>query len=135
MKLEHTLAKRPGPLYTAAFLDVVLLLLIFFLLSSGMILNSGVVVSTPTSESSLPPVERTHVVTVAPGNEPAIFFNEQRVTLPELVLLLQEEDREVRQVILRADRVIPFGLVMEISNAVLANGYDLAYATSTEDEA
>ena len=84
MKLQSTLPRRTAPLYTAPLLDALLLLLIFFLLGSNFILKSGVAVDLPFSESSLPAVERSHIVTVVPGEVTRFYFNENRVTLEEL---------------------------------------------------
>lgn len=135
MKLQSTLPRRTAPLYTAPLLDAVLLLLIFFLLGSNFILKSGVAVDLPFSESSLPAVERSHIVTVVPGELMRFYFNENRVTLEELDTHLADGVEQTRQVILLADTRVPYGTVMEVSNLVLKYGYDLAYATGSEAEA
>ena len=132
MKLESTLPNRTAPLYTAPLLDAVLLLLIFFLLGSNFILKSGVAVDLPFSDSSLPVVDRSHIVTIVPGEETRYYFNEDRVTLDELDQRLGESTEQTRQVILLADSQVPYGTVMEISSLVLKLGYDLAYATVNE---
>lgn len=134
MKLETNLSNRAGMLYVAPLLDVVLLMLVFFLLGSSMVLKSGYAVSVPYSESSLPTVERSHVITLAASGAATIFFNEERVTMEELDKRLAEGVAEIRQIILRADRAAPFGAVAEVSNLVLAHGYDLAYATTPDFE-
>ncbi|MCB1232190.1 MAG: biopolymer transporter ExbD [Verrucomicrobiae bacterium] len=135
MKLESTLPNRTAPLYTAPLLDAVLLLLIFFLLGSNFILKSGVAVDLPFSESSLPAVERSHIVTIVPGEEIRYYFNEERVTPEELDRKLAEGVEQTRQVILLADSRVPYGVVMSVSNVVLKQGYDLAYATGSEPAA
>lgn len=135
MKLQSTLPRRTAPLYTAPLLDAVLLLLIFFLLGSNFILKSGVAVDLPFSESSLPAVERSHIVTVVPGEVTRFYFNENRVTLEELDTHLADGVEQTRQVILLADSRVPYGTVMDVSNLVLKYGYDLAYATGSEAEA
>ncbi|MBL9152140.1 MAG: biopolymer transporter ExbD [Verrucomicrobiales bacterium] len=129
MKLESTLPSRTAPLYTAPLLDVILLLLIFFLLGSGFILKSGVAVTLPYSESSLPVAERSHIVTIVPGETERFFFNETRVTREELDARLGESTGQTRQVILLADQRVPYGTVMDVSGLILGHGYDLAYAT------
>ena len=134
MKLETNLNNRAGMLYVAPLLDVVLLMLVFFLLGSSMVLKSGYAVTVPYSESSLPSVDRSHVITLAASGAATIFFNEERVTLEELDERLGEGAVDVRQIILRADRAAPFGDVAEVSNLVLSHGYDLAYATTPDSE-
>jgi len=134
MKLETNLSNRAGMLYVAPLLDVVLLMLVFFLLGSSMVLKSGYAVTVPYSESSLPSVERSHVITLAASGSSTIFFNEDRVTMEELDLRLADGAADIRQIILRADRAAPFGAVAEVSNLVLSHGYDLAYATTPDFE-
>lgn len=135
MKLESTLSDRAAPLYTAPLLDVILLLLIFFLLGSNFILKSGIAVDLPYSDSSLPVAERSHIVTIVPGETVRYYFNETRVTLDDLDLRLGEATEQIRQVILLADQRVEYGTVMNVSNLVLKHGYDLAYATGTESVA
>ena len=132
MKLESTLPNRTAPLYTAPLLDAVLLLLIFFLLGSNFILKSGVAVDLPFSDSSLPAVERSHIVTIVPGEQIRYYFNEDRVSLDDLEVRLAEGIEQTRQVILLADSRVPYGSVMTVSNLVLKQGYDLAYATGSD---
>jgi len=134
MKLETNLTNRAGMMFIAPLLDVVLLLLVFFLLGSSMILKSGYAVSVPYSKSSLPAMDRSHVVTMAMAadGELAIYFNEHRVGMDELEAQLKDGDPEIRQIILRADRGTPFGGVVEVSNLILSQGYDLMYATTPD---
>lgn len=136
MKLESTLPTRANFLYSAPVLDVVLLLLIFFLLGSNFILKSGISVEVPFSNSSLPSIDRSHIITLAPGENLRIYLNEDRVTLDELSERLENNASadKVHQVIIRADQSAAFGSVIEISNLVLRHGYDLVYATSSEAE-
>lgn len=132
MKLESSLPTRAAPLYTAPLLDAVLLLLIFFLLGSNFILKSGIAVDLPFSDSSLPAVERSHIVTIVPGEAIQYYFNEDRVTLEELELRLEQGVEQTRQVILLADARAAYGTVMQVSTVILKHGYDLAYATGSE---
>jgi biopolymer transport protein ExbD len=132
VKLESTLPNRSAPLYTAPLLDAILLLLIFFLLGSNFILKSGIAVDLPYSDSSLPVAERSHIVTIVPGESVQYYFNESRVTLEELDAALSSATEQTRQVILLADQRVEYGTVMGVSTLVLKYGYDLAYATATE---
>lgn len=132
MKLESTLPNRVAPLYTAPLLDVILLLLIFFLLSSSFVLKSGIAVELPYSDSSLPVADRSHIVSIVPGETTRYFFNEQPVTLEALEERLATSIKQTRQVILLADRRTDYGTVMEVSALILKHGYDLAHATGAE---
>jgi biopolymer transport protein ExbD len=128
MKLESTLRPNSGLLYAAPLLDVVLLLLVFFLLSSNLVVRSGVPVDLPVSSSILPPVEKSHVITVLPGNTPRIYLNEREIALSDLETFLDEAKPDRRHVIIMADRTAAFGVVMRISEVVTARGFEAAFA-------
>lgn len=132
MKLESTLRDHAGFLYTAPLLNVVLLLLVFFLLSTNFVLRSGVSVTVPKSKSSLPAMDRSHVVTVMAGTSPRVFFNEDEVNLTGLRDRLAAGGREAKHVIIRADELAAFGVVMRISEMAKEQDYDVAFATVDE---
>ena len=133
VKLESTLPARTGPLYVAPTLDVLLLLLIFFLLGSGFVLRSGVAVQLPVLQSTLPPVSRSHLLTLSPGDTPRLYLNESPVTLEELPDRLGKPDERIRQVIVLADRSTPFGLVSQVTNVALRAGFQIVHATAGEE--
>ena len=134
MKLESTLPERAGFLYTAPLLDAVLLLLIFFLLGSSFILKSGVAIELPASTSSLPVAERSHVITVAPGELAQLYFDEDRVSYEELDERLLKSAEEVRHVIILGDLRSDYGTVMEISKIALKHGYNVALGTQSGEQ-
>ncbi|NNE91438.1 MAG: hypothetical protein HKN23_07305 [Verrucomicrobiales bacterium] len=133
MKLQSTLPDRAGFIYTVPLLDSILLLLIFFLLGSNFMLKSGIAVDLPVSTSSMPAADRSHIITVAPGELAQIYFNEDRVTLEELDARLAESTEEARHVVLLGDRRSDYGTMMELSQMVLKHGYEVALATQSGD--
>ncbi len=134
MKLESTLRQNNAVLLAAPVLDTVLVLMIFFLLGSNFVLRSGISVDLPFSTSTLPPVARAHVITVSPGFAPVIYFDETRITMGELREELESRSGGSRNVILKADRLASHGIVMEITDIILSQGYELAMATSFQRE-
>lgn len=132
MKLESTLKDHAGFLYTAPLLDVVLLLLVFFLLSTNFVLRSGVTVNVPKSRSSLPAIDRSHVVTVMAGSSPRLFFNEDEVSFTALRDRLMTRDRSAKHVIIRADELAAFGVVMRISEIAKQQDYEVAFAMAED---
>jgi biopolymer transport protein ExbD len=132
MKLESNLRNHGGALHAAPVLDIVLLLLVFFLLGSKFVLRSGISVELPFAGSTLPPVEQSHVITVSAGAVPVIYFNEDRITLRDLPVELEKRAGGHRNVILKADRLASYGVVMEISDMILSHEYELAVATSPQ---
>ena len=135
MKLESSLRDHAGFLYTAPLVDVVLLLLIFFLLGSSFVLKSGILVDVPAAAGSLPPIEAAHVITVTQGSSPTIYFNEHDVTLGDLETRLVESKvsrPDIRHVILRGDRMAPYGVIITISDLVKRQNFELALAAGSE---
>lgn len=132
MKLESTLTDRAGLLYTAPLMDVILLLLIFFLFGSNLVLKSGVEVNLPASSSVLPSAEDAHLVTLLPNDSGGFFFNDRRVDLPELSASLGEAGKRSKQVVILGDESIDFGVVMEVANLFLREGFEVSFATKVD---
>lgn len=132
MKLESNLKTHPVVLHTAPILDVVLLLLIFFLLGSRFVVQSGISVELPSSSSVLPSVGAAHVITVTGGPASQIYLNEDPVLLQNLAEALENQSNRVGQVILRIDRSAPHGVVMEISEIVIGQDFELFEATTPQ---
>lgn len=135
MKLESSVRDHAGFLYIAPLVDVILLLLIFFLLGSAFVLKSGILVDVPASAGSLPPIEAAHVITVTRGTNPRIYFNEHEVRFADLETRLVESklaNPEIRSVIVRGDRLAPYGVIIAISDLVKRQNLELALATGSE---
>lgn len=130
MKLESHLPRQSPWLYIAPLLTAILLLLIYFLLSSGFITQSGLSIHLPESPARLAGFELAHVVTLAPGEPVRVFFNGNPVTRQEMVRQLAGQEKGGRRALIHADRLVPFGQVMEISQLILDQHYDVAYATT-----
>lgn len=133
MKLESRLLRSSGFLHVVPILDVVLLLLIFFLLLSSLTLPSGIAVELPKSAAILRPMVGAHVLTVSAGASPTLYLNDKRVSLADLRERLGEVREVTGDLLVRADRLAPYGLVVEISNLALSEGYAVGLAT-TEPE-
>ena len=132
MKLESTLGDRAGMLYTAPLMDVILLLIIFFLFGSNLVLKSGVEVKLPSSSSALPAAEDAHIITLISRDSNEFYFNDDRLTLEELADRLEEAKERSDQVILLGDESVDYGSVMEISEILLRNGFDVKFAAQPE---
>ena len=129
MKLQSTLTLRPDFLYLAPLLNIVLLLLIFFLLNSNLVVRSGIRVELATSQSSLKPVERAHIVTITAGDTPSVWLDDKPVFTGDLAAALEAVKSETRYVVVNADQAVPHGVVQRVQNAVLAAGCELAMGT------
>ncbi|MFV1993892.1 MAG: biopolymer transporter ExbD [Verrucomicrobiales bacterium] len=135
MKLESNLKHHASVLHAAPLLDVILLLLIFFLLGSNFVLRSGVSVDLPFSSSTLPPVASSHVITVSAGASPVIYLDDDRIALSALAEALNNLEQSSRYIILKADLLASYGVVMEISDTILGQGFELSLATTSRNQA
>ena len=122
MKLARTKEYHFGWLGLVALLDVLFLLIFFVLLSSNFILQPGISVSLPVSRFTLGPQLNPQIISITGGAVPAVYFRDQKVDLDQLGPLLEEAKRENRPVIIKADRLTPYELVVSVTNAALEHG-------------
>ncbi|MDZ4404702.1 biopolymer transporter ExbD [Prosthecobacter sp.] len=129
MKLESHLPKQSPWLYTVPLLNTILLLLVYFLFTSDFVVQSGIKVDHPHSNSRLTGFDRAHIITVPAGMENALFFDGARATTAELREKLKANREGERRAIIHADKQAPHGRVIEIGNIALELGYEVAYST------
>ena len=131
MKLSRTKKYNFGWLIVLSLVDVVFLLIFFFLLSSNFILQPGIAVSLPFSRFALGPQTNQQIISITGGAAPAIYFRDQRTTIEQLGPLLDEAKREGRSIIIKADRLTPYELVVAVTNVALEHGItSVALATT-----
>ena len=131
MKLSRTKEYNFGWLVLFPLLDVVFLLVFFLLLSSNFILQPGISVSVPFSRFTLGPQINQQIISITGGAAPAIYFRDQKITLDQLGLALDAAKREGRSIIIKADRLTPYEMVVEVANAALEHGItSVALATT-----
>lgn len=129
MKLESNLPKQSPWLYTAPLLNTILLLLVYFLFTSDFVVQSGISVEHPESNSRLTGFDRAHIITVAAGADSALYFDGVRISQTELREKLKANREGERRAIIHADKQAPHGRVIEIGNMALDLGYEVAYST------
>jgi len=122
MKLTRTKDYNFGWLGVISMLDVVFLLIFFLLLSSNFILQPGISVSLPLSSFTLGPQINPQIISITGGPAPAVYFRDQKVSLDQLAPLLDAAKKEGRPVIIKADRVTPYEVVVAVTNAALEHG-------------
>src|SRR5690348_9595192 len=104
--------------------DVMLVLLVIFMVTAPMI-QQGVEVSVPkVRASALPGKEQQFVVSITKGQE--IYLNDARMSLDQLTEKLQAiaSVRPDRQVFVRADEEVPYGVVIKTMAAIKAAGIE-----------
>jgi len=122
MKLSRTLNYDFGWLLLIGLVDVAFLLLFFLLLSSNFILQQGISVSMPFSRLTLGPQTSRQIISITGGAAPAIYFQDQRVTMEQLGPLLDAAKRRDESIIIKADRSTSYETVVEVANAALEHG-------------
>lgn len=131
MKLSRTKDYQFSWLAAIPLLDVIFLLIFFLVLSSNFILQPGISVSVPLSRFALGPQINPQIISITGGAAPAIYFRDQKVALDQLGPLLDEAKKEGRPIIIKADRVTPYALVVEVTNLALERGItSVALATT-----
>ena len=122
MKLRRTINFNFGWVILVALVDVAFLLVFFLLLSSNFILQQGISISMPFSRFTLGPQTTHQIISVSGGAVPAIYFQDQRVTMEQLGPLLDAAKRKDRSIIIKADRSSSYETVAEVANAALERG-------------
>ena len=122
MKLSRTVNYDFGWLVLIALVDVTFLLVFFLLLSSNFILQQGISISMPFSRFTLGPQNNQQIISITGGAVPAIYFQDQRVTMEQLGQLLDAAKRKDQSIIVKADRSASYETVAEVTNAALEHG-------------
>jgi biopolymer transport protein ExbD len=130
MKLRRTINFNFGWVILVALVDVAFLLVFFLLLSSNFILQQGISISMPFSRFTLGPQTSNQIISISGGAVPAIYFQDQRVTMEQLGPLLDAAKRKDRSIIIKADRSTSYETVAEVANAALERGITVALAAS-----
>jgi biopolymer transport protein ExbD len=122
VKLSRTTNYNFGWLLLIGLVDLAFLLAFFMLLSSNFILQQGISISMPFSRFSLGPQSNQQIISITGGAVPAIYFQDQRVTMEQLGPLLDAAKRKDRSIIIKADRSASYETVAEVTNAALEHG-------------
>ena len=122
MKLSRTTNYNFAWLLLIGLVDLAFLLSFFLLLSSNFILQQGISISMPFSRFSLGPQSNQQIISITGGAVPAIYFQDQRVTMEQLGSLLDAAKRKDQSIIIKADRSASYETVAEVTNTTLEHG-------------
>ncbi len=101
--------------------DVMLVLLIIFMITAPL-LQQGIDVDLPQAKGrDLPPEQR---VTLSIDKKGAIFMNRNKVTMEEMRVKLGAISKLNPNVFLKADKDVPYGLVVEVMGEVKEAGIE-----------
>ncbi|MGV3531765.1 MAG: ExbD/TolR family protein [Chthoniobacteraceae bacterium] len=132
MKLTRTVHFHPALFHVLPLVNVLFLVLAIFALSSRFVLQPGISVALPVSPFTLGPQQNTEIVSVTATPTPTIFYKDGRVTLEELGGALSSTQVGRRALILKADRMTPYDLIVQITNIALRQGFSVVLATAPE---
>jgi len=122
MKLRRTTNFNFSWVILVALVDLAFLLVFFILLSSNFILQQGISISMPFSRFTLGPQTGHQIISISGGAVPAIYFQDQKVTIEQLGPLLDAAKRKDKSIIIKADRTTSYQTVAEVANAALEHG-------------
>lgn len=104
--------------------DVMLVLLIIFMVTAPMMMQ-GVEVNLPqTTTKNIKTKEEPLMLTV--NKEKEIFIEKHRITLDNLEIKIQKifQNRRDKEILLRADKEVPYGFVIKVIAKVKQAGID-----------
>ncbi len=104
--------------------DVMLVLLIIFMVTAPMLMQ-GVEVNLPqTTTKNIKTKEEPLMLTV--NKEKEIFIEKHRIKLDNLEIKIQKifENRRDKEILLRADKEVPYGFVIKVIAKVKQAGID-----------
>lgn len=130
MKLVRTFQFRLELFHVLPLVNVLFLALLLFNLSARFTLQPGLSLSLPASPFTLAPQQNPLVLSITAAPLPAIYLSEERVTLEELDILLQDRQLAGRPLVIRADRATPYEIITGASNVCLRRGFAVALAFS-----
>jgi biopolymer transport protein ExbD len=122
MRLNRTTNFNFAWVVLVALMDVAFLLVFFLLLSSNFILQQGISISMPFSRFTLGPRNSQQIISISGGAVPAIYFQDQKVSVEQLGPLLDAAKRKDQSIIIKADRSTSYETVAEVANAALEHG-------------
>jgi biopolymer transport protein TolR len=104
--------------------DVMLVLLIIFMVTAPMMMQ-GVDVSLPQTTSKPLPAEKEHLVITVDRSQ-QVYINDYKVSLEALQDKLRriQEGRPDQKVYLRADKGVPYGVVVRVMSEVKNAGVE-----------
>lgn len=101
--------------------DVMLVLLVIFMVTAPL-MQQGVDVNLPKAKGKeLPPEERISLVLKKDGT---LSMNDEKISIPEMRRKLEKASKLNPNVFLKADKDVPYGMVVEVMGEVKDAGIE-----------
>jgi len=112
MKFKRRVLLEKGLLDIAPLIDVIFLLLIFFMLTSSFIFQPGIKINLPKALTSEVIQRENLIIIITEGN--LLYINERPVDWEELSSRLEIAARESKPILIKADRKVSLGKIVEV---------------------
>jgi biopolymer transport protein TolR len=124
MALQSSSDRLISDINVTPFVDVMLVLLVIFMVTAPMMMQ-GVDVALPETTSEPLAAQKEHL-TITINQQNQIYINDYQVSLDFLQekLIKIFEGREDREVYLRADKGIPYGVVVRVMSEIKGAGVE-----------
>jgi biopolymer transport protein TolR len=124
MAMEQGNSPFMSDINVTPLVDVMLVLLIIFMVTAPMMMQ-GINVSLPKTTSKPLPAEKEHLIITVDRSQ-QIYINDYKVALEALQTKLKKiyEGRSDKKVYLRADKGVPYGVVMRVMSEVKNAGVE-----------
>jgi biopolymer transport protein ExbD len=132
VKLERNFEINPALVGVVPLINVMFLVILFFALSSRFLLQAGLAVSLPTSSFTVAPPRQPQLVSIAATPVLSIYHGDRRVSVDELSPRLAAVEGRERSLVIKADRTVPYDLVVNVMNIGLQHGYSIVLATARD---
>jgi biopolymer transport protein ExbD len=132
VKLTRTFYFNPVLFTLVPMVNVLFLLAIFYGLSAQFVLQPGLSVGLPTSAFTLAPQQNPQIVSVV--SEEAIYFQNEKVTMEEFAQRLADGAGRERSLIIRADRIARYDIIVQLMKTGLEQGLSVVLATAPEKQ-
>lgn len=123
MKLRSRRTEREPRLMIIPMIDIIFFLLVFFMMNTLFMVQQNVLpVQLPTAKSAeTQPAKQVAITVSKDGN---IWINSRQIKLQDFRTLIQEEIQSEPHAVfvLRADRVVPHGQVIEVMDEMKIAG-------------
>ena len=124
MAIESSSDRLMSDINVTPFVDVMLVLLIIFMVTAPMMMQGVDVVLPETKSEQLIPQKEHLIITINKQNQ--LYINDYQVELDFLQEKLRKifESREDREVFLRADKDIAYGVVVRVMSEIKGAGVE-----------
>jgi len=118
----------------ASLTDIVMLLLIFFLLSSAYIIQPGIKVQLPRSETAQVIEEKNIIVTITRDN--TIYIGSERTGLGALAANIRRHivSGGMQTIVIKADKTVSLETAVSVIDAIKAAGGEKFLIATTREE-